>query len=51
MSIIISNFIQVVFEASLAYSFELTFKPTYLDRMQDPENFDEEMENQANNPD
>lgn len=35
----------------MAYSFELTFKPTYLDRMQDPENFDEDTEQQANNPD
>jgi hypothetical protein len=50
-SILISNAIQVTFEAALAYSFELTFKPTYLDRMQDPDNFDEEMDSTANNPD
>ena len=51
ISIVISNFIQVVFEASIAYSVELTYKPTYLDRMQDPDNHEEEMETNANNPD
>lgn len=51
LSILISNIIQVVFEASIAYSFEITLVPTFLDRMQDPENFDEDVEQQANNPD
>lgn len=51
LSILISNFIQVVFEASLAFSFELTLVPTLLDRMQDPENFDEDIEQSASNPD
>jgi hypothetical protein len=34
----------------LAQSIELTEKPTYLDRMQDPDLFDEEMDG-SNNPD
>jgi hypothetical protein len=51
LAIIISNVVQTVFEAAIAYSVELTFKPTYLDRMQDPENYDEEVETSANNPD
>jgi hypothetical protein len=51
IAMVVSNFIQIVFEASIAYSIELTFKPTYLDRMQDPDNYDEETEASANNPD
>ena len=51
IAIIVTNIVQVVFEASIAYSVELTFKPTYLDRMQDPDNFDDEGETSANNPD
>jgi hypothetical protein len=51
LAILLSNIVQVIFEAAIAYSVELTFKPTYLDRMQDPENYDEEVENSANNPD
>jgi hypothetical protein len=41
---LISDIVQVVFEASLAYSFELTYKPTALDKMLDPDTFDDEMD-------
>ena len=51
LAIIASNIVQIVFEAAIAYSVELTFKPTYLDRMQDPDNYDEVAETSANNPD
>ena len=51
IAIVASNFIQVIFESSIAYSVELTFKPTYLDRMQDPDNYEEETEASSNNPD
>jgi len=49
IAILCANTCQVLFETALAYSIEITFKPTKLDRMQDPENYDEEQE--ANNPD
>jgi hypothetical protein len=39
-----------VFLSALAFSIELTFKPTYLDRMQDPELNEQEVDSQ-NNPD
>jgi hypothetical protein len=44
IAILISDIVQVVFEASLAYSFELTYKPTALDKMLDPDTFDDEMD-------
>jgi hypothetical protein len=50
IAIIVSNFLQVLFQTSLARSIELTYKPTYLDKMQDPELFEKAQE-QANNPD
>lgn len=50
IAILISNTAQVIFEASLAFSIELTFKPTYLERMQDPDLYNDEEEGQ-NNPD
>jgi hypothetical protein len=44
LAIIISNFVQIIFEATLAWSLEITFKPTYLDKIQQPEKFEEEQE-------
>lgn len=41
-AIIICNFLQVVFEASMLYALEKTFKPTYLDRLENPMNLDDE---------
>lgn len=42
IGILIANICQVIFETAMAYSIELTYKPTYLDRMQDTENFEED---------
>ena len=48
-SMIITNIFGLIFETAFAYSFELTLRPTYLDRMQDPEQYDDEQDGQ-NNP-
>jgi len=42
LCIVIANTFQVIFETSLAYSIELTFRPTKLDKMIDNENFEDE---------
>lgn len=49
-SILIANACQIVFQTALAFSIELTYKPTYLDIMQDPELNEQEADSQ-NNPD
>lgn len=36
-TILITNFMGLIFETAFSYSFELTLRPTYLDRMEDPE--------------
>jgi len=36
--LLISNISQLIFETSLAYSIELTYRPTQLDLLNDPEN-------------
>ena len=46
-AIVIANIFQVIFETALAYSIEITFKPTKLDKMIDNENFEDE-QNQPN---
>ena len=38
-----------MFQWSLSYSIEITYRPTYLDRMQDPELYDMDIESK-NNP-
>jgi hypothetical protein len=48
IAIVISNIVQVVFETSLAHSFEVTLKPTYLDKMQSNDKLEED---QDPNPD
>jgi hypothetical protein len=50
LCVLLSNFLQVVFQASLANSKEWTYDPTDLDIMQDPELYDQKQE-QLNNPD
>lgn len=50
-AIMISNTLQVIFESSLLYSIELTFKPTDLELMQDPEQYGEDLDNPAGAPD
>jgi len=42
LAIVIANIVQVIFETALAYSIELTFRPTKLDKMIDNENFEDE---------
>lgn len=50
-AIIISNSCQIIFEAAFAYSIELTINPTNLDKMIDPDKYEDDNENQASNPD
>jgi hypothetical protein len=47
-AIIISNSCQIIFEAAFAYSIELTISPTNLEKMIDPDKYEEDNENQAN---
>lgn len=42
LAIMIANITQLTFETSLAYSIEMTFRPTKLDKMIDNENFEDE---------
>ena len=49
MSIIFANLLQALFEGSLLYAMETTFKPTNLDKMQDPETYSHL--NEQGNPD
>ena len=39
VSIVIGNIFQVLFEGSLLFTMEMTFKPTGLDRIKDPEKY------------
>ncbi len=39
IAIIIGNILQLVFEAGMLYAMEVTFKPTNLDKLEDPEKF------------
>jgi len=50
IAIILSNLSQTIFEAALAYSIELTYRPTPLDKRFDPESNDDE-EGSGSNPD
>ena len=50
MGIFLSNFLQVIFYASLAKSREWTYYPTELDMMQDNE-YNTSNQDQNNNPD
>lgn len=43
LAILIGNILQVIFETSMLYSLEVTFKPTNLDKLQDPEKYQDEM--------
>jgi hypothetical protein len=49
-AIFLGNFLQVIFETALLYALEITFKPTELDKLSDPEGFDMDLADQ-NNPD
>ena len=42
-AILICNLLQVIFEASMLYALEVTLKPTYLDKLQNPEHLDDEV--------
>jgi hypothetical protein len=39
---LIANCLQVVFEASMLYALEITMKPTYLDKLQQPDDLEDE---------
>lgn len=39
IGIILGDFLQLVFESGMLYALEVTFKPTNLDRLQDPEKY------------
>lgn len=43
IAIFVSNALQIVFEGGLLHSLEITFKPTSLDRLQDPDKFKDEL--------
>jgi hypothetical protein len=51
VGILLGNSIQMMFEISMLYSIEITYKPTALEKMQDPERFNEEEMNEQTNPD
>jgi len=34
----------LIFETAFGYSFEMTLRPTYLDRMENPEQYDDEQD-------
>jgi hypothetical protein len=42
VSIVVTNVMGLICETAFAYSFEMTLRPTYLDRMEDPEQYDDE---------
>lgn len=48
LSILFGNLLQLLFETSLLYSLEITFKPTELDKLADPDGFDMELAEQSN---
>lgn len=50
IGVLLGDFLQLIFEAGMLYALEITFKPTNLDRLQDPEKFKLE-ENSDSNPD
>lgn len=39
LAILIGNILQTIFETSMLYSLEVTFKPTNFDKLQDPERY------------
>jgi hypothetical protein len=43
ISIVIANGLQIIFEAGALYALEITFKPTSLDRVLDPEKYQADM--------
>ena len=51
MALLVSNFLQFVFEGGMLHSLDVTFKPTSLDRMQDPEKYKDEIGGSEGNPD
>jgi len=48
LAIVFGNLIQILFETSLLYSLEVTYKPTELDKLADPDGFDIELAEQSN---
>jgi hypothetical protein len=38
----ICNTLQVIFEGAMLYAFETTLRPSYLDKLQSPEELDED---------
>ena len=48
LGVIIGNILQLVFEASMLYALEVTFKPTALDKIQNPEKYQDDPSQEAN---